>query len=223
MRYPTSIAGEFDTITRVAAGASLARFGDGELKMMFGKSYVRQAGSLAIATELFNVLNHPAESCLIGIPTLDPNGPKYENWTRHVERFERVIQRPGPFYSAFVTRPDSAPWIETQAYLDIVLSVWRGKRAAIVCEPTNKLLPVLQRTAMAVEHIACPSHESYPLIAKFERAILQAKPQIAVLCCGVTATCLANRLAGHGLHALDFGSAGGMMARLWEAAESAPC
>lgn len=222
MKYPQSIAGELETMTKVAAGASLARFGDGELKMMFGKSYVRQRGSLAIATELFNVLNHPAEQCLVGIPTLDPKGPKYENWTRHVERYERVIQRPGPFYSAFVTRPDSAPWIESQEYLRLVLSVWANRRALIVCEPTNKLLPVMRATAGSLQHIQCPSHESYPLIGKFEREILAAKPEITVLCCGVTATCLANRLAGHGLHTLDFGSAGGMMARLHEAAEPAP-
>lgn len=216
MNYPTQIADEFATVRRVVEGASLARFGDGELKMMFGASYVRQKGSLAIATELFNVMNHPAEQCLIGIPTMDPRGPKFENWQRHKERFERVIQRAGPWFSAFVSRPDSAPWIETPEYLDAVLSVWRGKRAVLVCEPTNKLLNVLRDTAGALEHLPCPSHECYPLISKFEREILARKPQIAILSCGITATCLANRLAGHGLQAFDFGSAGGMMARLSE-------
>lgn len=219
MKYPTDVVDEFETMRRVVAGASLARFGDGELKMMFGSSYVRQKGSLAIATELFNVLNHPADGCLVGIPTLNPKGPKYENWIRHAERYERVIQRSGPFYSAFVTRPDSAPWIETQEYLDTVLSVWRGKRALLICEPTNKLLGVLVNTAAALEHLPCPSHECYPLIGKFEKHVLKARPQVVVLCCGVTATCLANRLAGHGVHTLDFGSAGGMMARLSEAQE----
>lgn len=204
----------------VAQGKSLARFGDGELKMMFGASYVRQQGSLALATELFNVLNHPAEDCLVGIPTMDPRGPKYESWSRHRERFERVIQRAGPFYSAFVTRPDSAPWIETQEYFQLVQSVWAGKKVVLLSEPTNKLLPVINRTAAALTAIECPSHECYPLIAKFERQILSLKPQLAVLACGVTATCLANRLAGHGLHTLDFGSAGGMMVRLSEAQET---
>lgn len=218
MNYP-KVIGEYETMRQVAAGQSLARFGDGELKMMYGASYVRQKGSLAIATELFNVLNHPAELCLIGIPTLDDRGPKYESWLRHRERFERVIQRRGPFYSAFVTRPDSAPWIETPEYLQLVISVWRNKRALIVCEPTNKLLPVMRSTAAALEHLVCPSYECYPLIAQFEHEILRARPQVVVLSCGVTATCLANRLAGHGIHTLDFGSAGGMMARLSEKEE----
>lgn len=219
MNYPTDVADEFETMRRVVDGASLARFGDGELKMMFGSSYVRQRGSLAIATELFGVLNKPAESCLVGIPTLNPKGPKIENWLRHKERFERVIQRSGPFYSAFVTRPDSAPWIETQEYLDLVLSLWRGKRVLLIAEPTNKLRNVLIDTAAALEHLTCPSHECYPLIGKFEQHALKRSPDVVVLCCGVTATCLANRLAGHGLHTLDFGSAGGMMARLCEAKE----
>src|SRR5690606_24610239 len=221
MKYP-AVIGEFDTMREVAAGKSLARFGDGGLQMMYGAGYGRQKGSLAIATELFNVLNQPAENCLVGTPTLDPNGPKYQNWLKHQERFERVIQRAGPFYSAFVTRPDSAPWIETEEYLQLVLSVWSGKRSVLVCEPSNKLLPVMKRTAGALEHVECPSYECYPLINTLKRAILKHKPEVVVLSCGVTATCLANRLAGEGVHTLDFGSAGGMMARLSEPKEEEP-
>lgn len=216
MKYPTQIADEFETMRKVAAGKSLARFGDGELKMMFGSSYVRQVGSIEIATELFNVMNAPAEECIVGIPTMDRRGPKVANWQRHIDRFERVIQRPGPFYSAFVTRPDSAPWIETPEYLDLVLSCWRGKSVVLVSEPTNKLIKILRATAGSLVHLECPSEGCYPLINQFELEVWLQRPQIAILSMGVTATCLANRLAARGVQALDFGSAGGMMARLFE-------
>lgn len=216
MNYPRDVVGEFATMRAVADGASLARFGDGELKIIYGSSYVRQTGGIKIATELFNVLNHPAPGCLVGIPTLDPAGPKYTNWLRHKERFAQVIQRDGPWHSAFVTRPDSAPWIECESYRDLVLSCWRGKRVAAVCESTSKMLPVLRRTAKSVAHVECPSHQAYGVIADLRAAIKRTGADLAVLCCGVTATALANRLAGRGLQAIDFGSAGGMMARLMD-------
>jgi hypothetical protein len=208
------VADEFQTMSVVAAGKSLARFGDGELKMMFGQSYVREQASLAIATELFNVMNKPAPELIVGIPTMNPLGPKYENWLRHVERFEYVIQREGPWYSAFVTRPDSAPWIETQAYLRLVSSIWKDRHAVLLAEPTSKLARILRLTSLDLQHIYCPRSGSYAKIDAFEAMIVAAQPEIAVLSCGVTATCLANRLALRGVHAIDFGSVGGMLARL---------
>ena len=90
MKYP-SVIGEFETMQQVAAGKSLARFGDGELKLIFGSSYVREQGNLQLATELFEVLNTRTPNCLIGIPTMDPAGPKIGNWLKHQKRFERVI------------------------------------------------------------------------------------------------------------------------------------
>ena len=221
MNYP-QVADEFETMRRVADGASLARFGDGELKMIYGSSYVRQEGSLKIATELFNVLNHPAPGCLVGIPTMDERGPKFANWQRHRERFENVIQRAGPFYSAFVTRPDSAPWIECGDYLELCLSVWRGKRVTLISEAGSKLRTVLARTARMVEWVECPSSGCYAVIKNLQGEVKRARGQLVVLSCGVTATALANRLTARGVHALDFGSVGGMLARLLEK-ETATC
>lgn len=213
MKYPP-VLGEFETMRLAAGGLSIARAGDGEAKVICGSSYVRQRGSLTLATELFNVLNHPAPNCLPCIPTLDPRGPKYENWLRHQARFETLLHRQGRWGSAFVTRPDSAPWIETPAYYELMLSCWQGKRAVLISEPNNKLVKLMQRTAGELHYIACPSEECYPLIDAFEQEVAALKPQVAVLCLGVTATCLANRLAWRGVHALDLGSVGGMLARL---------
>jgi hypothetical protein len=225
VRYPADVADEFATMRAVRDGASLARFGDGELKMMHGAGYVRQAGSPAIAAELRGVLNAPAPGCLVGIPTLHPDGPKIANWLRHRKRFEAVMTRKtGGWYSAFVTRPDSAPWIETPDYFELVTSVWRGRDVVAVCEPSNKLLPVLHATAGTVRHVVCPSEQCYGILDRLFAAVVVHGPPgaLAVLCHGVTATVLANRLADAGTQALDFGSGGGLMARLMDAPTSAP-
>ncbi len=213
MNYPT-VKNEFETMRQVAAGRSLARFGDGELKMIFGQGYVREAPNLAMSTELFKVLNEPPKNCIVGIPTMDPKGPKHESWIRHQSRFERVLQGKFQYHSAFVTRPDSAPWIECDEYYELVTSIWRDKHAVILCEPDNKMRKFIARTSAKATWLECPSHGAYALIDQFMQQILKLKPDVAVLCAGPTATCLAPRLCREGQHAIDFGSAGGMFARL---------
>lgn len=208
------VHGELDTVRRMAAGASIARFGDGELKIIYGSGYVREKPNISLSTELFNTLTSGKEGLLVGIPTLDPRGPKYENWIRHEERFRRVLPADREFYSAFITRPDSSPWIRTQEFLDTMLSCWRGKRVALVCEKGSKLLHVLRATAGEVVHLSCPSHGAYSRIAHLAMAVRKAGPDLAVLSCGPTATCLAHRLFDRGLQALDLGSSGAFLAGL---------
>lgn len=215
--YPSNVAGEFETLRALSKGRSLARFGDGELKLMFGSSYAREPANTRLATELFNTLNYPPSGLLVGIPTMDPRGPKFDNWTRHRERFERCVHGNFPYYSAFVTRPDSAPWIETQEYLALVLRLWEGKRAMLLSEPTSKLVGVLERSAGTLIHREVPSRECYAQIADLEALVLKTEPDVVVMSIGPTATCLAGRLAGHRVQALDLGSIGGMLARLMEA------
>lgn len=214
-QYPRKILEEFETLRKLNQGFSLARYGDGELKLIFGASYSREAGSLKLATELFNTLNFPCPQLLVGIPTLNPRGPKYASWLRHVERFERVIHGEFQYYSAFVTRPDSAPWIEHDKYLQLCLNLWSGKRAMLLSEPTNKLLKLMRATSDLTYH-EVPSRDCYRHIDELEATVLDALPEIAVLSIGPTATCLAGRLAARGVQAIDFGSIGGMLARLAE-------
>jgi hypothetical protein len=209
------VAGEFDTIRAVAAGASISRFGDGEMKIIYGAGYVREPPNPALSAELLEVFRNRQAGVLVGIPTLDPAGPKYENWLRHQERFERLLASSrGPYFSAFITRPDSAPWILTAEYLDLTLSCWRGRRVALVCEPDSKMHGVVGAAAAQVVHIRCPSRESYQQISLLEIAVRRAEADVAVLSCGPTATCLAARLCRRGIQAIDIGSAGGFLARL---------
>lgn len=224
MTYPY-VKGEVETMALLGAGHSIARLGDGELKIIYGAGYVREPPNLRLGTELFNVLNRPAKGVLVGIPTLDPKGPKAVSWERHRTRFEGVIKRDGLFVSAFITRPDSAPWIETPEFLESMLRLWNAKRVALVCEKGSKLLKVVHRTAATMKHIEAPSHGAYAHIDAFEATLLKARPDVALLSVGPTATCLANRLGAHGVQALDLGSVGGMLARLMKhrGKVAAPC
>lgn len=210
--YPI-VAGEFETVEQLAAGASIARFGDGELKLLEGREYSREPrGNAQLTAELRAIVQDPAP-CLLGVPTMDPAGVKYDSWTRHKSRFMKYFDGRQLLYSAFITRPDSAQWCESRAYYDAVTRIWQGKNpVAIVAEPTSKLLKHVASTN-EVAHIPCPSHFAYDVIDELELAVMAVRPAIALLSCGITATCLAHRLARRGVQAIDLGSIGGFLLR----------
>lgn len=207
MTWPT-VLGEFETIERVLQGWSLSRFGDGELKIMHGAGYVRESANEQLTAELRETFARPSTRCLVAIPTLDPAGPKYDNWTRHQARFELLLDPVRVYGSAFVTRPDSAPWINARDYALKVQRIWEGKRAVVVCEKSGSMIKTVRLGARHATHLSCPRHGAFGRIGVLERNILELAPDVAILSVGPTASILANRLAGHGVHAVDLGSAG---------------
>lgn len=212
MTWPT-VEDEFKTIRKVAAGNSIARFGDGEFKIILGKGYSREPPNSALSAELRKVLESRIPGLLIGIPTLDPAGPKIESWRRHELRFGQLVNGKD-YVSAFITRPDSAPWIMSRKYIDIVLSIWAGKCVSVICEDDSKIPHVVKTSAAHVLRIKCPSHRAYARIREFELAVVRNGSAIAVLSCGPTATCLAKRLHRRGIQAIDLGSSGGFLCKL---------
>lgn len=212
MTYP-DVRDEFETIKKVAKGYSLARFGDGELKMSLGQGYRRQSGSQKLADELSRVLTSPNERCIVGIPTMHPDGPKIGNWLRHRDRFLSVISQDMRYYSAFVSRPDSAPWINTRKYARSVVSLWSQKKVAVLCERKGSMFRAVRPAALKAIHVECPRFGAYDMIDELESRILATEPDIAILSCGPSATCLADRLSRRGLHSVDLGSIGQFICR----------
>ncbi len=213
--YP-NVVGEYDTVEKLLQGFSIARFGDGELKITCGAGYKREPENPKLTEEIRDIIvgdGHP--ECLVGIWTKNPNIPKFQRQKDYRRRFFEVI-RPDlvTYYSSTITRPDVAPWIQTPEYARLVESLWRGKTAVVVCEHKGSMHKTVRMGAKKAYHVLCPHREAYAEIDQLERDVLDFAPDIAILSAGPTATCLANRLAGHGIQAIDFGSAGGWLRRL---------
>jgi hypothetical protein len=221
--YP-KVAGEVDTIRKICKGFSIARFGDGEVKMIEKHVYTRELIPVpALSAELRQVIEQPHEKCLIGIPTMDPKGTKYQNWQRHIPRFCKYFREGDgrSYYSALITRPDCGVWMESREYYEQVIRIWADKkRIAIVSEASSKLLSCVRETHEVV-HIECPMYGAYACIDSLEKQVVEAKPDLALLSVGPTATCLANRLSKRGLQAVDLGSIGGFLLR-WKSGAPKP-
>ena len=216
MQYP-HVIGEVETIAKIKEGYSIARYGDGEFGAMKGNGYTREPPSQALAKELRRVITSPAKQTLIGIPTMDKRGDKYENWIRHT-RYVDHLQPDTVYYSSLISRPDCGAWMRTLEYVQLLQSIWTGKKVCVIGSEglTNKMLKAVQLTNPDAHNIDCKWHGAYSEIDRLEKDALKSGCEMILLSCGVTATCLANRLSPS-VQAVDIGSVGGFILKMLKA------
>jgi hypothetical protein len=212
-QWPT-VADERSTLETLLQGWSLARFGDGEFKSAYGREQSWQPPSAALAAELREVLWNPAPRCAVGIPTMDERGPKIALWRRLEPKMLPLLNAGIPYGSAFIGRPDHAPWIiGDEKFIRDLVSLWRGKVVAAVYCPGSiggKISRAARQTRMMLR-VECPELDAYSVIDRLEDQCLEARrngAELVLISCGVTATCLANRLARQGMQAIDVGTLG---------------
>lgn len=210
--YP-SVGGEYETVQKLLNGYSIGRIGDGELKLMTGGCALREPINEKLGEELRDFALDPDKKCLVGILTMDKAGPKYTGLSRHAGRYLTVLSPSVRYYSASITRPDHAPWIENPEFCRMVQKLWAGKHVTVLCEKSGSIIPVLEKQAASVYHVECPRYEAYSVAKKLEGNILRGKPDIVILCAGPTATIMANRLSKRGIQAIDLGSSGKFLGR----------
>src|SRR6185369_1950090 len=198
-QYPL-VRSERETLQRVLAGASLARYGDGEFKHCADQRNVSQSYNAALSVRLRAILQESG-SCMVGIPNIHSATPKAEFWHqfRGAARWLSAL----PYASSFVTRPDSAPWIDTPDYWAQVESLWLGRDVTLVRGSSKGLTSDdLMGAGVVTEIIAARQHAFADYDALLARI---GRPRVALLCLGPTATVLAVDLCARGVHAIDLG------------------
>ena len=203
--YP-DVKGEIETLDLVLSGKSIGRYGDGEFNHVRGKKNVSQMVDRGLTRELKALLLDPPKACIVGIPTMNPAGKA--TWLAYKDQYAKHLNPKVKYVSAFITRPDSAPWIDTPEFYDKVESLWRGQKVTLVANGVRSLKPDFLRSHDAdVNYVECPYRDAYRKIDELEDACLRAGRRV-ILCAGPTATVLAARLARAGLHAVDAGHIG---------------
>lgn len=207
--YP-DVVGEWDTLRAVLSGKSIARFGDGEFNLVRGGNCVSQRAVPGIQLELRNILLSHDPRLLVAIPRIDERSPKNVNWTKCCSHYGDHLSRKKQYFSAFITRPDSAPWIATTEYYELIESLWKGQDITMVYGSERSLsldFPPMQ-SAKSINVVKTDYAHTYHRIDEIERDIHLAGNERVLLMCGPTATCLAARLADDAFHAVDLGHIG---------------
>jgi hypothetical protein len=207
------IIDEFSTLDLILEGMSIARFGDGEIKLCLMKDCVSQIAVPALATELKSILTHGNDverHCLVGVPNVTPKLSEF--WDKLMARPANLalFNKDGNYASSFITRPDNAPLIDVPAYWDKIPDLWRDKDMTLVRGSDRSLAPVLMPEVKSIIEVWGPRRDAYADIDRLEAETIAVGNKTVVLALGATATCLAWRLAAKGFHAMDLGHLGMM-------------
>ena len=216
MKFWPIVLSEDSTLDLVLDGASIARYGDGELKMASHDAGIKSQCSDAVLSKRLREILIDSGRCLVGIPNLHSETPKMAFWGKHARYSRLLVDR--PYASSFITRPDSAPWINRPKYWAKVESLWRG-RAVTLVRGSGKSLTAERLSewgAGEVTEILAPRQHAW---AEY-RSLLEriGTPERALLCLGPTATVMAVDLCAKGVHAIDLGHLG-MFAKKYHAGE----
>ncbi len=202
--YP-HVLSELETMRVIASGRSIARYGDGELKMAGRAAGIKsQQWHPELQQRLVEILKASGD-CLVGIPNIHSDTPKTEFWPKYKWASELLVDR--QYVSSFITRPDSAPWINTAEYWDLLESLWRDRDVTLVRGSSKSLVSDdLIGSARTVREILAPRQHAW---AEYESLLERiGTPERVLICLGPTATVMAVDLCAKGVHAIDLGHVG---------------
>lgn len=201
--YP-EVMSEDMTLAHAIRGRSIARFGDGEMRLMTGESIPYNKFDKKLQRELSIVAasNH-ALPC---IPNIFRSHRKaWLDYEKYGFLFPLSI-----YGSQFINRPDSAPWTDTDEFRSQVRDLWEYQHATLVYSPQSgnkaSLTPSMMKCA-SLRTVECKPKNAYDDIDEIEERIGTPTGPV-VMCLGPTATVLAHRLARKGVWALDMGMIG---------------
>jgi len=209
--YP-DVLGEMETLDLVLSGRSLARYGDGEFKMARspGIGIKSQQADTLLSRRLAAILRESGD-CLVGIPNIRSQTPKAEFWGRVAPWATSLLSDRRLYVSSFISRADSAPWINTEEYWSKVEQLWRGRDVTLVRGSGKAFTPERMPGAGRITEIMAPKLNAWTEYQSLLDRI--GTPERVLISLGPTATVMAVDLCARGVHAIDAGHCGAFYRR----------
>lgn len=212
---------EFETIRIIIRNrAGIARFGDGEFRIAIGGACSCQEGNPVLARKLRDVLDSKMPNLLIGIPRAYNRADlwrydarKAGAWINFMNRqkYVELLQKNKQYYSAFISRPDSAPHIDCDLYWDLVKKIWENRHVVVVTGHSSKFKEnkTLFSNAKKFEYRNdswIPSRNAWAVHDQLIEMISKYKKDVVlILALGPEATVLAHECAKRGYQVIDLG------------------
>lgn len=198
---------------------SVARFGDGEMDLIRGRSITYQDYSVQLGDDLKHILQQKSnENCLICVSDVFNNRERYNSNCRHF--WELNLQKDLNFYREICTAPwygstfISRPYIDLEdksksaGYFAKLKQIWEGRDILIVEGATSRsgCGNDLFANAKSIARIIGPSRNAYDMKDRIMEAITQyGKEKLILLMLGPAAKVLAYQLSQKGYWAIDLG------------------
>lgn len=212
-----SVDDTIDTIIRERC--SVARFGDGEIKLVAGKNISFQDNSDFIKHKMREVLSSDIDGLMIGIADIFDDSERYDDvtreyWKKHLSQYRAVWYRylitGKKYYNASMTRQyiGLRNKEESGDIFEHLKKIWDG-RDVVIIEGEFSRLGVgndLLDNARSIERILGPSRQAF---SKYDEILAEAKKlehnKLILLALGPAATCLVYDLHKLGYQAVDIG------------------
>ena len=210
------IASKEETVRKIVGErCSIARFGDGDLGLMFGLPEGYQKCDDRLTARLKEVLSyHGSEKLLIGISkaifvSKYPYYPRYR--VKYLWKISRLLDKDRQYYHTDISRfYHSANDRKTVlAYIEKLKQIWEQRELTVV-EGEKTRMGVgndLFDNAKRVRRILGPAENAFSHYDEILATILEKVPQddLVLLALGPTATILAYDLFRKGYQAVDIG------------------
>lgn len=196
----------------INSNKSVARFGDGEFKIIMGESINFQKYDENLAKRLEAVLSNNLDNLFVGLP--DVFGYCSNNYFRRVmvscrDYLYKFINFEKAYIDAMLTRQDKFATKEQGLdYYNNIKKIWQDRDLVIV-EGAGSRLGIgndLFANAKSIERIICPIKDAFD---KYDEILKECKAckkeKLFILALGPTATVLAYDLAQNGYRAIDAG------------------
>lgn len=200
---------------------SLSRFGDGEMKLICGKSIFFQPYSDELSKKLKAVLNSNEKynNYKIGIPDVFNSLKKYEHkhakyWNENLYLYRKDwynnLKHDEIYINAFISRcymifKDKR---NSEKYFNLIKRIWNNKNIVII-EGEESRLGIgndLFNNVNSIKRILVPKNNAFSVYDRiFKEAIKINKNDLILLALGPTATVLAYDLSKLGYQAIDIG------------------
>lgn len=221
--YPPHIVSVDKTIDAIIQRkASIARYGDGEFDIIYGRPEGFQPQNKQLARRLKEILkkNHESDRFLVALPDcfgdLSHFIPEAQvHWQLRLNkerwRWYRLLDRSHPYYHAQISRfyHDWADKSQSQNWAHKLKQIWTG-RSLLIVEGEKTRMGVgndLFDSAKSIRRILCPSENAFNHYTSILNMIRHfASPDdLILMALGPTATVLAYDLFGYGYQAVDIG------------------
>ena len=198
---------------------SVARYGDGEMKLIMGKDISFQKCHLDLQERLKDILRGKDSNLIVCIPGVfgslsiyNDHDRKYwrEYLSRNRKMWYKCIDKQRFYYDAFVSRCYLPYRDKSNAdkYFQLWKKLWKGKDVLIV-EGAKTRFGIgndLLDDAHSIKRILGPVKDAYSCYdALFQEVKKAPKDVLVLLALGPTATVLAADLNREGYHAIDIG------------------
>ncbi len=198
---------------------SMCRYGDGEFKVMLGKSNGFQQKDKKLAKRLKEVIVSENDGVLLCIPNVTSDTPLRTQsavsfWNFFLKQYgagvSKLLSPKIQYYNAHVTRlyMDYQPGGKSGEWFERLKKVWCGKDILIV-EGEKTRLGVgndLFDGAKSVKRVLCPSKSAFSSYDEILGSVKEIwRGELVLIALGQTATVLAYDLYTSGIRALDIG------------------